>query len=101
MAMRHFLRVDGDVAVAPPGDPTLVQMVPRHSTLHLNTDDEVEAKMAEDIARHTSGWVEVDDNGAAVPTPEPAEAQREERTATAAPVVTGPGDTDDTEDPPQ
>ena len=65
--MRHFLRTDGPVGVG----PTLgaVTYVETGETLHLDESNEVEARVADDIARGV-GWVEVDEAGAAIPPTE-------------------------------
>lgn len=63
--MRHFLRVDGGVAVGP--SLGAVTFVKTGDTLHLNDEDSDEAKVAHDIAASSSGWVEVDEAGTAVP----------------------------------
>jgi hypothetical protein len=78
--MRHFLRTDGDVGVGPSLDA--VVFVKTGDTLHLNDGDPVEAKVAKDVAAASSGWLEVDEAGAAVPR----------RSATADPVVIPPDD---------
>jgi len=77
--MRHFLRIDGGVGVGP--SLGAVVFVETGETLHLNEDDPDEGKVAESVAAASSGWVEVDEAGAAVP---------KRRTATATPVVIEP-----------
>ena len=74
--MRHFLRIDGGVAVGP--SLAAVVFVKTGETLHLNEDDPDEGKVAESVAAASSGWVEVDEAGTAVPR---------RRTATASPIV--------------
>lgn len=62
--MRHFLRVDGEVGVGP--SLGAVVFVANGETLHLDETDPAEGRVAEDISRASSGWLEVDDNGAAM-----------------------------------
>jgi hypothetical protein len=63
--MRHFLRTDGEVGVGP--SLGAVVFVAHGDTLHLDETKDDEALVAEDISRHSSGWIEVDENGAAIP----------------------------------
>jgi hypothetical protein len=88
--MRHFLRVDGGCSVGP--SLGAVVYVENGETLHLDENIEDEALVAGDISRSTSGWIEVDESGAAVVTDvdrsQPDE--RRHRFATATPVVTEP-----------
>jgi hypothetical protein len=77
--MRHFLRIDGGVAIGP--SLGAVTFVKTGDTLHLNEDEADEAKVAHDIAAASSGWLEVDEAGTAVP---------KRRTAT--PTVIAPDD---------
>jgi hypothetical protein len=78
--MRHFLRIDGGVAIGP--SLGAVTFVKTGDTLHLDDEDPVEGKVAYDIAAASSGWLEVNEAGMAVPR----------RSATATPVVIPPVD---------
>jgi hypothetical protein len=62
--MRYFLRVDGPVGVGPALGA--VVFVDTGATLTLDDSDPVEERVAADIARASSGWVEVDEAGAAM-----------------------------------
>jgi hypothetical protein len=78
--MRHFLRVDGEVAIGP--SLGAVSFVRTGETLHLDDTDPVEGKVADSVAAASSGWVEVDEAGTAVP--------RRSRPATATATVIPP-----------
>jgi hypothetical protein len=64
--MRHFLRVDGGCSIGPSMAGFL--SVEHGETVHLDENIEDEAQVAEDISRHSSGWIEVDDSGTAIST---------------------------------
>ncbi len=78
--MRHFLRIDADVQVGP--SLGAVSLIRYGETFHLDDSDPVQAKVADNVASASSGWVEVDEAGAAVP--------RRTRTATATATVLPP-----------
>lgn len=82
--MRHFLRVDAGVAVGP--SLGAVVFVQHGEILHLNEDIEDEAKVAAQVENASSGWVEVGEDGAALPP---------RRKATAAAVVIPPAQTEE------
>ena len=77
--MRHFLRVNGEVGIGP--SLGAVVFVKHGDVLHLNEDIEDEATVIATVEGATSGWIEVDEAGAAVPR---------RRSATATPVVIPP-----------
>jgi hypothetical protein len=78
--VRHFLRIDGDVQVGP--SLGAVAFIRHGETLHLDISDPEQAKVADDVASASSGWVEVDDSGGAVTS--------RSRSATATATVTEP-----------
>jgi len=69
--MRYFLRTEANCLVTLPGDDDPQRFVEQGTVLELNEASPADARIAEALAQFTHGWVEVDDDGEAVPGSEP------------------------------
>jgi hypothetical protein len=70
--VRHFLRTEADCLVTlPNNDADPQRFVEYLSVLDLDETNPAEARIADNLAAYTHGWVEVDEEGTPLPEPAP------------------------------